>query len=74
MFRYFIDVARRYGKPILNGNVFRLWGALLYPIGNVILYGPLKEYVLGFFARACYLHRRRGGRDRTCSGCIARSA
>ena len=47
MFHYFIDVARRYGEPILNGESVPLSGRLLYAIGNVLVYGPLKN-VLGF--------------------------
>src|SRR5690242_20006376 len=47
MFHYFIDVARRYGEPILNGESVPLSGRLLYAIGNILVYGPLKN-VLGF--------------------------
>ena len=46
-FRYFIGVARRYGERILNGQSVPLTGWLLYAIGNVLVYGPLKN-VLGF--------------------------
>jgi long-chain acyl-CoA synthetase len=47
MFHYFIGVARRYGERILNGQSVPLTGRLLYAIGNILLYGPLKN-VLGF--------------------------
>jgi long-chain acyl-CoA synthetase len=47
LFHYFIGVARRYGERILNGDPVPLMGRLLYAIGNVLVYGPLKN-VLGF--------------------------
>ena len=47
LFHYFIGVARRYGERILNGEPVPLIGRLLYAIGNVLVYGPLKN-VLGF--------------------------
>jgi long-chain acyl-CoA synthetase len=47
MFHYFIGVARRYGERILNGQSVPLSGRLLYAIGNILVYGPLKN-VLGF--------------------------
>jgi len=47
LFHYFIGVARRYGEHILNGDHVPLIGRLLYAIGNVLVYGPLKN-VLGF--------------------------
>jgi len=47
LFHYFIGVARRYGERILNGQSVPLTGRLLYAIGNILLYGPLKN-VLGF--------------------------
>ncbi|MGB8896121.1 MAG: AMP-binding protein [Pseudolabrys sp.] len=47
LFHYFIEVARRYGERILNGDPVPLIGRLLYAIGNVLVYGPLKN-VLGF--------------------------
>ena len=51
MFHYFIGVARRYGERILNGQPVPLSGRLLYGLGNVLVYGPLKN-VLGF-SRVC---------------------
>jgi long-chain acyl-CoA synthetase len=47
MFHYFIGVARRYGEGILNGEPVPLHGRLLYGLGNILIYGPLKN-VLGF--------------------------
>jgi long-chain acyl-CoA synthetase len=47
MFHYFVDVARRYGERILNRQPVPLIGRLLYAIGNILVYGPLKN-VLGF--------------------------
>ncbi len=47
MFRYFLGVARKYGEAILDGKPVPFAGRLLYWIGNVLIYGPLKN-VLGF--------------------------
>ncbi|HET9714560.1 MAG TPA: AMP-binding protein [Pseudolabrys sp.] len=47
LFHFFIDVARRYGERILNGQAVPLRGRMLYAIGNLLVYGPLKN-VLGF--------------------------
>ncbi len=47
MFHYFLGVARKYGERILNGQSVPLTGRLLYGIGNVLVYAPLKN-VLGF--------------------------
>ena len=47
LFHYFIGVAKRYGERILNGQPVPLKGRLLYWLGNVLVYGPLKN-VLGF--------------------------
>ena len=46
LFHYFIGVARRYGEPILNRAPVPLFGRLLYAIGRVLVYEPLKN-VLG---------------------------
>ena len=46
MFHYFIGVARRYGERILNGQPVPLPGRLLYWLGKILVYGPLKN-VLG---------------------------
>jgi long-chain acyl-CoA synthetase len=47
LFHFFVGVARRYGERILNGRPVPLSGRLLYGIGSLIVYGPLKN-VLGF--------------------------
>ena len=47
LFHYFIGVARRYGETILNGEPVPLSGRLLYGLGELLVYGPLKN-VLGF--------------------------
>ncbi len=47
MFHYFIGVARRYGERILNKQPVPLSGRLLYWLGELLVYGPLKN-VLGF--------------------------
>ncbi len=47
LFHYFIGVARKYGERILNGEPVPLIGRLQYWLGNILVYGPLKN-VLGF--------------------------
>jgi long-chain acyl-CoA synthetase len=47
MFHYFIGVARKYGERILNGKSVPLIGRLQYWLGELLVYGPLKN-VLGF--------------------------
>jgi long-chain acyl-CoA synthetase len=47
MFHYFLRVARRYGEAILNKKPVPPHGRLLYWLGEVLIYGPLKN-VLGF--------------------------
>jgi long-chain acyl-CoA synthetase len=47
IFHYFIGVARRYGERVLNGEPVPLTGRLLYWLGELLVYGPLKN-VLGF--------------------------
>jgi len=47
IFHYFIGVARRYGEAILNKKPVPLGGRLLYSLGELLVYGPLKN-VLGF--------------------------
>lgn len=47
LFRYFMDVARRHGNDILDGRPVPPGGRLLYAIGTVLVYGPLKN-ALGF--------------------------
>jgi long-chain acyl-CoA synthetase len=47
MFHYFIGVARKYGERLLNKEPVPLVGRLLYWLGEILVYGPLKN-VLGF--------------------------
>jgi len=46
MFHYFMDVAKRCGAEILSGNPVPFSDRLLYALGNVLVYGPLRN-VLG---------------------------
>ena len=46
LFHYFMGVARRCGAEILAGKPVGLGSRLLYGIGNVLIYGPLRN-VLG---------------------------
>jgi long-chain acyl-CoA synthetase len=46
VFHAFLGVARRYGENILNGEPVPLWGRLAYALGELLVYGPLKN-VLG---------------------------
>ena len=46
LFHYFIGVARRHGDAILTGKPVPLAGRLLYAIGRLLIYEPLKN-VLG---------------------------
>src|SRR5258708_16291059 len=46
IFNYFLGIARRYGEAILTGKPVPLAGWLLYALGRLMLYEPLKN-VLG---------------------------
>ncbi len=46
MFNYFLGIARRYGESILTGTPVPLSGRLLYAVGRLMVYEPLKN-VLG---------------------------
>jgi long-chain acyl-CoA synthetase len=46
MFNYFLGIARRYGDSILSGKRVPLSGRLLYTLGRLLIYEPLKN-VLG---------------------------
>jgi long-chain acyl-CoA synthetase len=46
LFRYFTDLARRCGAEILDGKPVGLRDRLLYGLGNLVVYGPLRN-VLG---------------------------
>jgi long-chain acyl-CoA synthetase len=43
MFHYFIGVARRWGEKILNREKVPLHARLLYGVGELLVYGPLKN-------------------------------
>ncbi len=47
MYQYFMGVARRAGIAILDGKPVSLIDRLLYGLGNLLVYGPLKN-TLGF--------------------------
>jgi len=47
LFHYFIGIARKYGERILNKQPVPFTGRLLYWLGNILVYAPLKN-VLGF--------------------------
>ncbi|MBI2313216.1 MAG: AMP-binding protein [Betaproteobacteria bacterium] len=47
LFHYFMEVARRCGAEILDGKAgIAFWDRLLYGLGDVLIYGPLRN-VLG---------------------------
>jgi long-chain acyl-CoA synthetase len=46
LFRRFTEVARRCGPDILDGKPVGVWDRLQYALGNVLVYGPLRN-VLG---------------------------
>ena len=46
VFRYFMNVARRCGAEIMDGKPVLLTDRLLYLLGNLLIYGPLRN-VLG---------------------------
>jgi long-chain acyl-CoA synthetase len=43
MFHYFLGVARRWGEKILNREKVPLYARFLYRLGDVLMYGPLKN-------------------------------
>jgi long-chain acyl-CoA synthetase len=47
VFHYFMGVARRCGVRLLNGEAVSFGDRLLYALGNLLVYGPLKN-TLGF--------------------------
>ena len=47
MFHYFMDVARRVGPKLLDGDAVSIDDRLMYGLGNLLVYAPLKN-VLGF--------------------------
>ena len=42
-FHYFLGVAKKYGEKILNGESVPLSGRLLYKLGDIIIYAPLRN-------------------------------
>jgi long-chain acyl-CoA synthetase len=47
MFHYYINVAKKWGEKLLNGQSVPLSARLSYGMGNLLIYGPLKN-ALGF--------------------------
>ena len=43
MFRYFLDVARRVGEPVLDGKPVGFGDRIRYALGNFLVYGPLRN-------------------------------
>ncbi len=43
MFHYFMDVARRAGPKKMDGKALSFTDGLLYALGNVLVYGPLRN-------------------------------
>src|SRR5216117_2129375 len=43
LFRYFTAVARRCGPDILDGKPVGAWDRLQYALGNLLVYGPLRN-------------------------------
>jgi long-chain acyl-CoA synthetase len=47
MFNYFLDVAKKVGPALMDKKPVAMLDALLYGLGNVLIYGPLRN-TLGF--------------------------
>ena len=47
IFNYFMGVAKRVGPARMDGKPIGAWQTLLYALGNVLVYGPLRN-TLGF--------------------------
>ena len=47
VFSYFMDIAKRFGLARMDGQAIGLMGQLLYGLGNILVYGPLRNN-LGF--------------------------
>jgi long-chain acyl-CoA synthetase len=43
MFRYFLDVARRVGEKVLDGQSVPFGDRVLYALGDILVYGPLRN-------------------------------
>ena len=47
MFKYFMDLARDVGPRRMDGEPIGLWNSMMYGLGNLLVYGPLRNN-LGF--------------------------
>lgn len=47
LFHFFLNHAKRWGEKVLNGESVPLGARLVYLLGDILIYGPLKN-VLGF--------------------------
>ena len=47
MFKYFMDLAREVGPRRIDGESIGAWNSLMYGLGNLLVYGPLRNN-LGF--------------------------
>jgi len=54
MFHYFIGVARRWGEKILNHEKVPFTARVLYGLGNILVYGPLKNRYGLSYIRVAY--------------------
>ena len=43
MFNYFMDLARKVGPRRMDGESIGAWNSLLYGLGNLMVYGPLRN-------------------------------
>ena len=43
MFNYFMDLARKVGPRRMDGEPIGAWNSLLYGLGNLMVYGPLRN-------------------------------
>jgi long-chain acyl-CoA synthetase len=43
MFAFFMDLARRVGPSRMDGSAVSAWDSLLYALGDVLMYGPLRN-------------------------------
>jgi long-chain acyl-CoA synthetase len=43
MFAFFMDLARRVGPSRMDGSAMSVWDSLLYALGDVLMYGPLRN-------------------------------
>lgn len=47
LFKHYLEVARKYGENILEGRPVPLTGRIAYALGDLLVYGPLRN-ILGF--------------------------